>query len=83
MSGNTTRQTFLGKKGGTHDFSARAGLVLHEMVGVIGDRQTGIIADFAEWHIGGTDKTIGKFASTDGDGNTGGSLGVGRGRHST
>jgi hypothetical protein len=58
-------------------------LVLHEMVGVIGDRQTGIITDFAEWHIGGTDKTIGKFASTDGGRDrgvdTGGSLGVGRG----
>jgi hypothetical protein len=74
MSRKTARQTFLGKKRGTHDFSVRTGLVLHEMVSVVGDRQTGIIADLAERHVSRTHKAIRKFAST--DRNAGRSLGI-------
>ena len=74
MSGDTTNQTFLGKKSRTHDFSVRAGLVLHEMVGIIGDRKARVIANLAEWHISRTDKAVGKFASA--DGNAGRSLGI-------
>jgi hypothetical protein len=44
------------------------------MVGIVGDRQTGIIADLAERRIGGTDPSIGKFASA--NGNAGRSLGI-------
>jgi hypothetical protein len=32
------------------------------MVGIIGGRKTGIVADLAEWCIGRTDPTIGKSA---------------------
>jgi hypothetical protein len=45
------------------------------MVGIIGDRKTGIIADLAEWHIGGTDITVGKTALTGGNRDAGRSLG--------
>jgi hypothetical protein len=75
MSGKTTLETFLCEKCGTHDFSVGTGLVFHEMVGIIGDRKTGIIADLAEWHIGGTDITVGKTALTGGNRNAGRSLG--------
>jgi hypothetical protein len=64
MTGNTTLETFLCEKCGTHDFSVGTGLVFHEMVGIIGDRKTDIIAHIAEWHIGGTDITVGKTALT-------------------
>ena len=74
MAWDTTIQTFLRKKRRAHDFSVRTGLVLHEMAGVVGGRQTGIVADLAERLIGGTDPTIGKFASA--DRNTGRSLGI-------
>jgi hypothetical protein len=37
------------------------------MVGIIGDRKTDIIAHIAEWHIGGTDMTVGKTALTGGN----------------
>jgi hypothetical protein len=39
------------------------------MVGIISDRKTGIIAHLAEWHIGGTDITVGKTALTGGNRN--------------
>ena len=64
MSRKITRQTLLGEKCGTHNFSVGTGLVLHEMVGIIGDRAAGIVADLAEWHIGRTDKTVRETAST-------------------
>jgi hypothetical protein len=75
VSGKTTLETFLSKKCGTHDFSVGTGLVFHEMVGIISDRKTGIIAHLAEWHIGGTDITVGKTALTGGNRNAGRSLG--------
>jgi hypothetical protein len=51
------------------------------MVGIVGDRQTGIETNLAEWCAGGTDPAIRKFAF--GNRNTGGSLGVGVGRRTT
>jgi hypothetical protein len=76
MSRKTACQTFLGKKCGTHDFSVRTGLVLHEMVGIVGDRQTGVVTDLAKRHVRRTHKAIRKFASADRNGNAGGSLGI-------
>jgi hypothetical protein len=64
VSSKTTLETFLREKRRTHDFSAVTGLVFHEMVGKIGDRKTGIVADFAERHISGTDMTVGETALT-------------------
>ena len=78
MSRKTTRETLLGEKRRTHDLSIGTGLVLHKMVGIIGDRKTGIIADLAEWHIGGTDKTVRKTALTDRNRSTGRRTGLGR-----
>jgi thiosulfate reductase cytochrome b subunit len=75
MSRKTTRETLLGKKRGTHDLSVGTGLVLHKMVGIIGDTAASIVADLAEWHIGGTDKTVRKTAFTNGNRSTGRSLG--------
>jgi hypothetical protein len=56
------------------------------MVGIVGDRKTSIVANLAEWCIGGTDPPIRKFAfrnrnrnrsrSRSGNMNTGGSLGI-------
>jgi hypothetical protein len=34
------------------------------MVGIFGDRKTGIVAHFAERHISGTDTTVGETALT-------------------
>jgi hypothetical protein len=34
------------------------------MVGIIGDTAPSIVTDLAEWHIGGTDKTVRETAST-------------------
>jgi hypothetical protein len=78
MSRKTTRETLLGKKRGTHDLSVGTGLVLHKMVGIIGDTATSIVADLAEWHIGGTDKTVRKTAFTNGNRSTGRRTGLGR-----
>jgi hypothetical protein len=79
VSSNTTHETFLRQKCRARDFSARAGLVFHEVVGIVGDRKTGIVANLAEWCIGGTDPSIGEPAignRSGGNRNTGGSLGI-------
>jgi hypothetical protein len=75
MSVKTARQTFLSKKCGTHNFSVRTGLVLHEMVGIVGDRQTGVVTDLAKRHVCRTHKAIGKPALTCRNRNTGRILG--------
>ena len=53
MARDTAIQTFLRKKRRAHDFSVRTGLVLHVVTGVIGYRQTGIVADLTERRAGG------------------------------
>jgi hypothetical protein len=47
------------------------------MVGVVSDRKTSIVTDLAEWHIGGTDPTVGKFALTSGNSNRNAGISLG------
>lgn len=51
---------FLVEKRRTNHLSGRTGLVLDEMIRIVGDRKTSVVANLAEWHVGGTLISIGE-----------------------
>jgi hypothetical protein len=63
VSGFSADAAVLIEEGRANDFAVGTGLVFDEVVSVVGNRETGVVADLAERHIGRTDPSVRETAS--------------------
>ena len=63
MSGLFADAAVLIEQSRANDFAVGTGLVLDEVVSVVGNRETGVVTDLAERHIGRTDPSVRETAS--------------------